>query len=481
MKPVTRRWPLAGVLSAMVWLVVSACSPAITLHDAQPETGAGLPDASAPDAHAPPEVRVLFIGNSYTAYHDLPLTVANLGRTAPSPVRFVVKQHTPGGHRWRNHDANPVVDTLIAEGWHFVVLQDQSSQPFAPGHLSGLVNSSLVSLGKKARAAGATPTLFMTWARATQPSIVFDQNVAVNRYYETNAAAVSGLVAPVGRAWERALQTPGVVLHAPDGSHPTPEGSYLAACVIHATLTGKSPLGLGDGGMKIAPDRVAALQRFAAETLAVRGRFPALPLLARWPLSRADEGQDILFSRGVSVGDMRGPDGRAGGATRFGEGKQAMALYFDGIDPPATTLAFHAHRADWSQPLLAPEHLFALAGRFGLYQAKQTLIAEVDGLTGWRNTLVFDVSGLSPGWHRFVLTADTTRHTLWIDGRERATAQISTPVRRSAPPGIAISIPRNVAAPRAPTTVRSAEFSGGLARIKLYRGVLTPAQSSPAD
>src|SRR5436305_975756 len=52
-------------------------------------------------------------------------------------------------------------------------------------------------------------------------------------------------VAPVGMAWAKVRETdPGMALHLPDGSHPTPTGSYLAACVLADTILGKRLTGL---------------------------------------------------------------------------------------------------------------------------------------------------------------------------------------------------------------------------------------------
>ena len=75
------------------------------------------------------------------------------------------------------------------------------------------------------------------------------------------------MVAPVGRAWERALRDPAMTLHDPDGSHPSPAGTYLAACVLYATLTGESPVGLDDGGLGLAPASIARLQQVAWDTV----------------------------------------------------------------------------------------------------------------------------------------------------------------------------------------------------------------------
>ena len=44
----------------------------------------------------------------------------------------------------------------------------------------------------------------------------------------------------MGVAWQQSLKDdPKLVLHAKDGSHPAPAGSYLAACVFYATLLDK--------------------------------------------------------------------------------------------------------------------------------------------------------------------------------------------------------------------------------------------------
>ena len=72
----------------------------------------------------------------------------------------------------------------------------------------------------------------------------------------------------------KANADPKLVLHQPDKSHPSPKGSYLAACVFYATLFDKSPVGLpaelrrGNRVLvQIAPDEAAALQKIAWQTV----------------------------------------------------------------------------------------------------------------------------------------------------------------------------------------------------------------------
>ena len=54
------------------------------------------------------------------------------------------------------------------------------------------------------------------------------------------------LVIPVGIAFENAYElNPNIKLHKSfDGSHPNMLGTYLASCVIFASITQKSPKGL---------------------------------------------------------------------------------------------------------------------------------------------------------------------------------------------------------------------------------------------
>jgi hypothetical protein len=52
-------------------------------------------------------------------------------------------------------------------------------------------------------------------------------------------------VVPVGLAWQRFLRHHDEpVLHDKDQSHPSPAGTYLAACVFLAVLFQESPVGI---------------------------------------------------------------------------------------------------------------------------------------------------------------------------------------------------------------------------------------------
>ncbi len=85
-------------------------------------------------------------------------------------------------------------------------------------------------------------------------------------------------VAPVGDAWASVRRShPEVNLYQVDGHHPSPEGTYLAACVLVATIFGKSPVGAPP--LQLAASVAAILQHAAEETVlghATRNEQPAL-------------------------------------------------------------------------------------------------------------------------------------------------------------------------------------------------------------
>ena len=72
--------------------------------------------------------------------------------------------------------------------------------------------------------------------------------------------------APVGRVWEKVLREhPEINLYQPDGSHPSPAGAYLAACVLYATVYGESPAGL-PATNGVDAKAAAAIRAAAADT-----------------------------------------------------------------------------------------------------------------------------------------------------------------------------------------------------------------------
>lgn len=229
-------------------------------------------DASkAADAKSDP-LRILFIGNSYTSVNDLPAMLRQLA-AAGNQRRLDVASATPGGFTWQRHvdDENSAAKGLLDKGpWDYVVMQEQSQMPFAYPKQSREYG---IKLGEMVKAKGAKPVLYLTWAREKQP----ENQAKINETYEAVAAALQCPIAPVGMAWEKARdKRKDLALFNKDGSHPSPAGTYLAACVMYAALFDKPPRGLpaklmtSDGKrvlVQLTMDDASLLQELAWETV----------------------------------------------------------------------------------------------------------------------------------------------------------------------------------------------------------------------
>jgi hypothetical protein len=68
----------------------------------------------------------------------------------------------------------------------------------------------------------------------------------INYGYTEIAQDLKTPIAPVGAAWRKAVnQYPDLILWQADGSHPTEQGTYLAASVFYAAIFHESPNELG--------------------------------------------------------------------------------------------------------------------------------------------------------------------------------------------------------------------------------------------
>ena len=209
--------------------------------------------------------RVLFIGNSYTYCNDLPGTLSRLAAAGEPAMQIETDRCTPGGYSLERHWADgEALKKIRLGGWDVVVLQDKSTGPVdEPGPES--MKAHARKFHAEIEKIGARTVFYMTWARQHRPEMI---EPLAARYNEI-AEELHAVAAPVGRAWQRAFAArPGLVLHVEDRSHPNALGTYLAACVFYATLTGRDPRGLPNGGLDAVSDADAAfLQRIAWETV----------------------------------------------------------------------------------------------------------------------------------------------------------------------------------------------------------------------
>ena len=240
---------------------------------------------------------ILLMGNSYVASNSLHNLVDGVMNAASQPAN--VSTLNGGGMRLSQHASNVASaghqwnTTLNNGNWDWVVLQDQSQIPGFPRSQNEWIASKdgAVELAEVIEDNGGETVLMMTWGRRDGdsnnawrfPDFSTMQDELESGYldYRDNISANGGnaWVAPVGLAFEhihdKIVAEGGTPtnsgntfynLYTNDGSHPSLSGSYLAAVVIYATITGNDPVGLSHS-TSLSNGLVLELQQAAAATV----------------------------------------------------------------------------------------------------------------------------------------------------------------------------------------------------------------------
>jgi hypothetical protein len=233
------------------------------------------PDVSTVDAQpvdaAPSRLRVLFVGNSYTYVNDLPAVVTSIARASRGPAIDAMSV-TVGGATMRSHWDGNTAPTRIAEAtWDAVVLQGQSVEPALNFNE---FRTYATRFGMLATMNGARAVFYATWPRRAGDAVYAESwsggtpalfNDRLDLAYTRVSTAVMGTVAHVGNAWMAALRAhPTINLYDADGSHPSPAGTWLAACVMYRALTGVVPPPSADDAATIPSADARALRETAA-------------------------------------------------------------------------------------------------------------------------------------------------------------------------------------------------------------------------
>ena len=203
-------------------------------------------------------MNILFIGNSYTYFSDLPALFASLCRANSHDVR--VDSVTCGGRKLHENlnlfcnDLNPddeyakkLAELIEEVEYDVLFLQEQSCLPILhpEAFFAGVVGLSSVI--------GAWRTvLYATWGRA-------DGSDTLTHYGWTRESMTEGLhdaycqaaaiahaeVSPVGRCFAALTDKhPEIDLYDPDKSHPSYVGSCVAMLCHYKTVFGEMPTDL---------------------------------------------------------------------------------------------------------------------------------------------------------------------------------------------------------------------------------------------
>ncbi len=199
-------------------------------------------------------MQVLFIGNSFTYFNDLPYTFLNMAKTLEPESR--IESIAYGGYTLSQYCDETtevgrlVISKIVSYEWDYVVLQEQSLLPC--NDEKSFVNA-VKTLSRIISQVGAKVVLYQTWAYADGSEKLMSTGMTYGEMasklksaYDRAASESGATVAPVGETFAHVKKAEYItkLINENDGYHPSSTGSYLAACIIFRTITGKSTIGL---------------------------------------------------------------------------------------------------------------------------------------------------------------------------------------------------------------------------------------------
>lgn len=241
---------------------------------------------------------ILFLGNSYTYVNNLPQLIHDLAITTNDTLVF--DSYTPGGYTLQGHSTDPSALLKIAQqSWDYVVLQEQSQLPsFSPAQVAIDVFPYARKLDSLIHANDScTQTMFyMTWGRKYgdasncpfYPPVCtyMGMQQRLRESYLQMADSNMAWVSPVGAAFCNSILADSLVeLYQGDFSHPSLNGSYLAACVFYARIFKKNPVG---------NSFTAGLPNTTAAFLQNIAKITVLDSIALWNEGKFEPNADFL-------------------------------------------------------------------------------------------------------------------------------------------------------------------------------------------
>lgn len=192
-------------------------------------------------------MKILFIGNSYTFYHEMPTLFEALCRANGKDVK--VTSVTKGGRKLYENLASGddnnarILELLKTEHYDVLFLQEHSCGPLlAEDRFIGAV-------GELKALIGADRTvLYATWGRKTGSKTLAEHGWTSEEMYDgiyasyRKAAEINKTeLSPVGECFRAVGAASDAELYTEDLSHPSLLGSSIAAIMHYKTVFGEYP------------------------------------------------------------------------------------------------------------------------------------------------------------------------------------------------------------------------------------------------
>ena len=179
--------------------------------------------------------KVLFVGNSFTYFWNMPQMVEAMAKDQGANLE--TSQSTVGGsnleQHWKEEKGTETQKMLKNENWDLVVLQDHSMSTIDAPERFTTYATKLINL---IREKGGEPLLSMTWAYDSNPLM----QETIGSSYIKLGQETGVKVVPVGSIFMKAQEArPDLKMYF-DDKHPSSDGSYLIALIYYKYLTGNS-------------------------------------------------------------------------------------------------------------------------------------------------------------------------------------------------------------------------------------------------
>jgi hypothetical protein len=181
------------------------------------------------------KIKVLFVGNSFIYYNNLPQVVSAMAKS--QDIIIETKHSTVGGssleNHWKGERGTQTRVMIELEKWDYVVFNNHSLSPINNAQ-------NFVDYGKRfadlVRSKGAEPVFMMTWAYKSNPLMLPE----IEKMYKNLCEQTKTDFVPGGPLFASSLKyRPDLELFH-DNIHPSPNGTYLLALAFYKFFTGKN-------------------------------------------------------------------------------------------------------------------------------------------------------------------------------------------------------------------------------------------------
>lgn len=184
--------------------------------------------------------KLLMIGNSFTFYWNLPQILEMMFEYNGFDIS--VDQKTIGGTNLKNHWNNHLFNDYNFDRYDYVVLNEYSTYPLLKTDTAAKYFKLFNELAKN----NNTKTyVYGTWEYPYLKKLSTNKNSNTMLKLDSIANLLKATYVPVGDAISIIEEKhPEFDLYMDDEKHPSPNTSYLIACIFYSMITGESPIGL---------------------------------------------------------------------------------------------------------------------------------------------------------------------------------------------------------------------------------------------